>query len=223
MSFHFDPVDHVYTEDHVVIPSVTDILDETGIVDYDGVPQRYMDHAAERGHYVDECCRAYDAGDLDESKVHAEAQGYLAAFKNFKAERSFVTHAWGKPRIAVKNGMKFGMTEDLTGWMNSKPWLVDVKCTAKMEDSVRVQTAAYACGLGQAVVSASGIETYDFVKGYAVSDITDPAKLKIVPWNRAALQLFPDATYKFDPHKDDEGDLMEWLSALFLVTRRNNR
>jgi hypothetical protein len=220
----FDPVEHAYTQDLVRIPSTTEILRLTGISDdFDGIPKSTIEYARERGSYVDACLRALDAGELEESSVHQEAQGYLAAYKLFKTERGFNTHAWGQPRVAVKNGMKFGLTEDITGWMNSKPWLIDVKCTAKMPESVTVQTAAYACGLGQAVVSDRGIETYDFVKGYTVNDLCDPAKLRTVPWCRGALQLFPDGTFNFEPHKDDEGDFMEWISALYLVTRRNNR
>lgn len=219
----FDPVEHVYTQDYVVIPPVTYILLETGISDdFEGIPKATLAYARERGSYVDACLRALDAGELDEAAVHSEANGYLQGYKLFKTERGFKPHIWGTPRVAVKNGMRFGMTEDITGWMNGGPWLIDVKCTAQMPKSVVVQTAAYASGLGHAVISDRGIETYDFVKGYTASDLTDPAKLRTVPWNRAALQLFPDATYVFDPHTDPQDD-MEWLSALFLVTRRNNR
>ena len=220
----FDPVEHAYVQDFVRIPSVTEVIRETGISDgFDDIPKATLEYARERGSYVDACLRALDVGELDDAGVHKDAQGYVSAYKTFKAEMGFVTHAWGKPRVAVKNGMKFGMTEDVTGWMLSAPWLVDIKCTAQMPESVPVQTAAYACGLGHAVVSDRGIETYNFAKAGAIISVTDPSKLRIAPWHRAALQLFPDATYVFDPHNDDEGDFMEWLSALYLVTRRNNR
>jgi len=220
----FDPIEHAYVQDFVRIPSVTEVIRETGISDgFDDIPKATLEYARERGSYVDACLRALDAGELDDAGVHKEAQGYVKAYKTFKAERGFVTHAWGKPRVAGKNGMKFGMTEDVTGWMLSAPWLVDIKCTAAMPESVPVQTAAYACGLGRVVVSDRGIETYDFVKDSTPRALADPSMLSAVPWKRAALQLFPDATYFFEPHNDDEGDFSEWLSALYLITRRNNR
>ena len=217
----FDAVEHIYTQDHVVIPSATHILQETGIsTDYSDIPESVMRKARERGSYVDECLRALDADLLDESAVHPEAQGYVTAYKTFKVERGFVTHAWGVPRVVEINGMKMAMTEDITGWMQGAPWLVDVKCTAEMPESVKIQTALYARGKGMVAVNRSGIVAFDLTG--AISTMPDPASIKTVPWKRAALQLFPDATYKFDPHTDPL-DEMEGLSALFLVTRRNNR
>jgi hypothetical protein len=218
----FDPEGHVYIHDCVAIPSTTNVLQETGIsTDYSGIPDSVMRKARERGRYVDECLRALDSGELEESEVHPEAQGYIAAYKRFKAERGFVTYSWGSPRVVEINGMKMGMTEDVTGWMKKEPWLIDVKCTAEIPESARVQTALYARGLGPCLVNKEGIVSYELHRASA-TDVADPTLTKIVPWRRAALQLFPDSTYKFEPHADPL-DEVEGLSALFLVTRRNNR
>lgn len=78
----FDAELHEYRIDGVVVPSVTQILSEAGLID----GQYYTEESQLRGRTVHIITALDDRGELDETLVTPEYQGYLNAWRLFKAE-----------------------------------------------------------------------------------------------------------------------------------------
>ena len=81
----FDPSTHVYTVNGRVVPSVTQVLREAGLVD----PSIYPPGAAERGTAVHLACQLHDENDLDESSLDPVIIPYLNAWKLFVSQNRF--------------------------------------------------------------------------------------------------------------------------------------
>jgi hypothetical protein len=75
---------HQYFLDGVLIPSVTQILEDVGLTDYSSVPADVLAAAQERGGRVHEITRLYDLGDLDESNLNDITKGYLSQWVQFR-------------------------------------------------------------------------------------------------------------------------------------------
>lgn len=78
----FNPKRHEYRIDGQLVPSVTQILGEAGLID----GQWYTDESQLRGRTVHIITALDDRGELDESLVTGEYQGYLNAWRLFKAD-----------------------------------------------------------------------------------------------------------------------------------------
>jgi len=78
----FDDATHTYTVDGIEVPSVTQVLDDAGLVD----KRWYTDEACLRGRYVDVATELHDAGKLDWSKVPAQYVPYVEAWVLFRKE-----------------------------------------------------------------------------------------------------------------------------------------
>ena len=78
----FDPKRHEYRIDGEVVPSVTQILGEAGLID----DRWYTAKTQVRGRTVHIVTALDDLGELDESLVDDEHRGYLDAWRSFKAD-----------------------------------------------------------------------------------------------------------------------------------------
>ena len=78
----FEPDSHTYRIDGVVVPSVTQILGEAGLID----DRWYTEESQLRGRTVHIITALDDRGELDESQVADEYKGYLSAWRYFKAD-----------------------------------------------------------------------------------------------------------------------------------------
>ncbi len=85
----FDPVEHRYMRNGVIVPGVTEILQSVGIID----TTWFTEESAWRGSVIHKCCELDDLGDLDEASVVEEAKGYLEAWRLFKREMKFLDGA----------------------------------------------------------------------------------------------------------------------------------
>ncbi len=130
MSLTFDPASHTYTKDGRVLPSVTQILQASGIVD----TTWFTEEAAWRGSVVHECCQLDDEGDLDESTVPEEAKGYLDAWRLFKAQVPMNFISIEQP---LCSGLYAGTPDRDAEWA-----VVDIK-TGAILPWVGLQLAAY--------------------------------------------------------------------------------
>lgn len=72
----FQEENHIYRYDDIIIPSVTQILNDVGL--NDSFPDEL---AAERGKDVHLACQYYDEKDLDESTISDIVKSYLAQYK----------------------------------------------------------------------------------------------------------------------------------------------
>lgn len=78
----FEHATHTYRIDGAVVPSVTQILSEAGLID----DRWYTEESQLRGRTVHIITALEDRGELEESQVADEYKGYLAAWRRFKAE-----------------------------------------------------------------------------------------------------------------------------------------
>lgn len=142
MGLIFDAELHLYTVDGVVLPSVTQILEAAGVVDYSYLPPATRRMALGRGSAVHQATQFDDEGDLDESCMDEELAPYLAAWRRFRAETGFAPDLIEYRSHHPKYG--YAGTLDRRGsFATGARAIVDLK-TNSSEGWVRLQLAAYA-------------------------------------------------------------------------------
>lgn len=131
---------HEYKYDGVVVPSVTQIINDHMGITLDFVKQRDLD----RGTAVHKAIELYIAGTLDESSVMSELQPYLDAYKKWVKMRQFEA---SESELRVCNLMhKYAGTIDILGHMKehgNELCLIEIK-TGATRRYQRLQTAGYA-------------------------------------------------------------------------------
>lgn len=141
----FDSITHTYTLDGRRLESVTEVLEDVGLIEMPDAAPSVLEAARRRGTVVHEAV-AYDtANDLDESSVPPEYMGYVLAARRFRMDTEFqselVEHRGFHPQF------QYAGTLDLkgTGKINSlrRRVLVDFKTGVALA-WVRYQLAAYA-------------------------------------------------------------------------------
>src|SRR5215471_13422532 len=139
----FEPSDHVYRVNGIVIPSTTQILDNAGLSpDYSIIQPRVLKHARERGLHVDLACDLFDEDDLDWSSVSGEAVGYVSAWARFRADHDYRPHASQIPLYHPE--YNYAGTLDSVGQLAGQWVVVERKSTARMYDTYGLQLGAYA-------------------------------------------------------------------------------
>jgi hypothetical protein len=146
----FDAATHTYRAGGVVIPSVTQVLEDVGIIDYSYIPWPTRQMALARGSAVHLATQFYDEGDLDEGTLTVELAGFLEAWKRFLDETGFVIEANEHRGYVERYGYagtldRVGRFERMVG-LRLKidgPVLLDIK-TNDAPWWVAIQTAAYA-------------------------------------------------------------------------------
>lgn len=145
--FQFDEATHTYLfgERRERVPSVTQILNGVGIVDYSYIPPAVLAAAAERGTRAHKACEFLLQDDLDWDSVADDILGYVKGCEKFlresgfKADLALIEHQG----VHTINGMSYGYRWDAAGLMNGGNVLLDFKCTASAQPHWGIQTAAY--------------------------------------------------------------------------------
>jgi hypothetical protein len=143
----FAEIGHVYQDDGVIVPSVTQVLTLAGISDVSGIPFHILEKASQIGTAVHQACEFLDQDDLSLESLDEQIVGYVAAYQKFRQETEFKPELIEHRIIARYNGLKYGMCVDRTGLLNDKPTVLDLKTSSKKQASWAIQTAAYAIGL----------------------------------------------------------------------------
>jgi hypothetical protein len=202
----FEPSTHTYRVNHVIVPSVTQLLDDAGLTpDYATVPPAVLQHARQRGLHVDACCDLLDADDLDWRSVHPEALPYVEAWLGFRDYEGFTPIASQVPLYHPVYG--YAGTADVVGVLpGSRPAIVERKTTSKMAATYALQTAGYALDGMLYAPPGGGV-------------------LAPVPWERPmrlGVQLRRDGRYTRVPYNDPE-DLAAFLGVVALGRWRGAR
>ena len=79
----FDEVNHIYRRYGIIKPSVTQIFQEIGLVDYSAVPKEVLERASNFGTAVHRTTELSDKNILDYSSVSNPIIPYLKAWHNF--------------------------------------------------------------------------------------------------------------------------------------------
>lgn len=136
---------HIYLLDGKRLPSVTQVLEDCGVIDYSRISGETREMALKRGRYVHLLTQYWDERDLDESTVKPEWKGYLEAWKRFCSNSMFFCDDDGIEHRDYHNQYRYAGTLDRTGTFYGHKFkvLIDIK-TNHAEWWTRLQTAAYA-------------------------------------------------------------------------------
>jgi len=132
----FDPATHTYQWRGKVVPSVTQVLKDTGLID----DAWYTPESARRGQAVHVATELDDRGELDESTVHEKVMPYLLAWRKFRAETGFtpvLIEQW-----VYNQSAQYAGTVDRVGSLCGQEVILDIK-TGTAQPWHAWQLAAY--------------------------------------------------------------------------------
>ena len=136
----FDEAAHTYTVEGVVLPSVTQVLQDVGVIDYGFIPREERERYLQRGRAVHLATELDDAGELEEESVVPAIAGFLAAWRRFRSESGFV------PELieyrSYNPSLGYAGTLDRSGKIGQSLYLLDIK-TGHSPWWVAIQLAAY--------------------------------------------------------------------------------
>ena len=149
IKFEFDEATHSYTVNGVRIPSVTQILESVGLVDYKDIPRAVLNYAADRSIAVHTATEFFDQNDLDFDSLDEQVAKYFVGWRNFRKDYRFEIIESEKMHVGELHGLKFGMRVDrLVKLGNGQNAVIDIKCTSRVHPAYGIQTAGYVIGLG---------------------------------------------------------------------------
>jgi hypothetical protein len=131
---------HVYRYDGRIVPSVTQVLRDAGLIDFSGVPADVLEAARWRGTLVHKATEFYDRGVLDEADLDERLVGYVQAWKRFRSDTGFVPATI--EQFVYHPAYGYAGQLDRDGFMKGKAILLDVK-TGIAHPAAGPQTAAY--------------------------------------------------------------------------------
>jgi hypothetical protein len=135
-SIDFDVDKHRYSVDGQHMPSVTQILQEAGLVD----TTWFTTEGRSRGTYVALMTEAYDMGTLQNPRVHPEMRAYLDAWIAFRGAMKF--DIVERERARYQPRMKYCGTPDLVGTYFGEWAIIDIKTGGKLPH-YPIQTSGY--------------------------------------------------------------------------------
>ena len=129
---------HEYRLSGIIIPSVTQVLQASGLVD----TSFFSEESAWRGSCTHLATALDDENDLDHATVDESIRGELEGWRKFKRDMGFVPQGIEIMRHGELHGMPFAGTPDRTGLLGVLPVTADIK-TGTLRPEVAIQLAAY--------------------------------------------------------------------------------
>jgi hypothetical protein len=146
-AFEFNAERHEYTQNGVVIPSVSQVLKLAGLADYSHIDPAVLARKAAIGTEVHRAAQMLDEGarltDLD---LDPAVLPYVEAFEQFRANEKYEPILIEHATVAQFHGMKYGMTLDRVCGLNGAVTLLDIKCACATQTHWGVQLAGYHAG-----------------------------------------------------------------------------
>src|SRR3990167_1421871 len=146
--FTFDQATHIGRYNGEIWPSVTQLLKESGLVNYDGVPKKILENKSILGTRVHYATALLDNCNLDEehfNKTFPECVPYLEAYRKFRQIEQFEKDERMGRLFSTK--WKFHGEPDEHGVhvqnIGGVLSLIDYKCTWKMYESTGAQLSGY--------------------------------------------------------------------------------
>lgn len=140
----FDEAAHEYRFKGVVVPSVTQILQQ--VTDFSHINPTVLARKAQIGTATHLACELDDAGDLDEASVPEEVRPYLDAWRLFRLQNDTVVEL-SESRV-FHSTHRYAGTLDRVMLVNGERAVVDIKTSAVLGNAVGLQLAAYDMALG---------------------------------------------------------------------------
>ncbi len=200
VNFSFDAERHAYVrlDTGVIVPSVTQCLKATGLVNFDGIPVQVLERKARLGRLVHQATELLDKNeDLTQFEIPDEVFPYLDGYVNFKADCHFRPTIIESRMLGEINGMVYGMQPDRVGELNGVLHLLELKSGTVVHPAFGVQLAGYSVGL------------------YGPRPVLPRVVVQLGP-------TFPRG-YKLHPCNNNS-DFPVWMSALALtIWQQNNK
>jgi len=146
MPLKFSKTSHTYTNDGLVVPSVTQVISGVGLTNFGGISPDILQRAADFGTAVHRGCHLDDLGDLDELSLDPNLKPYLEAWRSFRGGMIF--EAIEQPLF--HSGYGFCGTPDRiakyysTAHGKGMPAIIDLKTGTTVYPSTAIQLAGYA-------------------------------------------------------------------------------
>lgn len=182
----FNPYLHEYKDNGRIIPSVTQILNGVGLIDFSGIPSRVLDIAKERGTTVHLITELLDRDELDESTIDPDLIGYVDAYRKF-VEEYHIAKITAIEKLVYSDAKHLGYagTLDRKAVLSTGlKLLYDIKTTAEKSQVHALQVTAYELADGEKMDQLGCV--------YLAAD----GKYEFQPYDRcvsgwlAALQLY---------------------------------
>lgn len=136
----FDAATHTYAFDGEVLPSVTQLLTQAGMID----GRFYTEHGRDIGTAVHACIQLECAKELDEDTVDPQVAPYLAQWRAFKADTGFEVLA--SEKRVWSNAYSYAGTLDIYGRLHGRYFVIDFKSN-QMPKWVDAQVGAYSLAM----------------------------------------------------------------------------
>lgn len=142
------PGHHDYSYRGIPMPGLTSILERGGCYDLSFVAERVLEPAARFGGEVHQYCHWADDSDLDLKDLteFPEHECCVRGWMDFRNDHDFAPYLVEEAMAIEWDGMRFGMKPDRIGiiGVTSKPYVVEIKTTARIEPHFALQTAGQA-------------------------------------------------------------------------------
>lgn len=133
----FEEAGHIYRVNGAVVPSVTQVMQAAGMMDW---TKNIHEYFAERGTRVHQACHIFDTAGLDMDSVDDRIKPYVNAYIQFRADTKAKVVASEKVMYSPKLNV-CGTLDKLLAW-DGKLRLIDLKCS-QLPVTAEVQLAAY--------------------------------------------------------------------------------
>lgn len=190
----FDETTHTYTLGGFVLPSVTQILKDVGLSNYDFINPEILEAASKFGVAAHYACELEDRNELDLDSLDPALKPYLGAWVKFKEDTGFICQQIEARVYSEK--YRYAGTLDRVGFLYERKSIVDIKTGTALPDWIALQTMGYQIAYNEK------IKAKDKVK------------------DRYAIQLLPNGDYKLKQY-EDKSDLSVFLAALTLRNWKN--
>lgn len=147
-SFTFDELNHVYRDDGgLVLPSVTQVLQANGFIDFSRVPPAVLERKRKIGTLVHKLTELYDQGEgFENFDIPDAVMPYCEGWANFRWDSGFEPTSTEDRMIGEIHGMCYGMTLDVDGTLDGEYYILEKKCGSSESPVWGLQTAAYDLG-----------------------------------------------------------------------------
>ena len=186
----------------VRVPSVTQVLQAAGLIDFSGVPTAILKAAQQRGTRVHKAAHYLTQNDLDWESVDITERGYVEACALFLAESKF--EVLDQERRLFHRLHRYAGTTDIIGWWDGRPAVGDYKTGDPDDVAADIQLAAYAEALRQNIP----VEWLD------VTSTT--------PIQRVSIRLFKDGRYSAELYQNPQ-DFSIFLACLTVCREQERR
>ena len=136
MVIDFDPESHIYRVDSRIYPSVTKVLESTGL--YPSYPAATREFMLSRGSAIHLACQYHDTSNL--GRLDERLEGYVMGWKGFLKDSGFVAELIEEAVASIVFG--YAGRIDRVGRLGSSRTIVDLKAGAP-PGCAALQTAAY--------------------------------------------------------------------------------